>query len=143
MRLLIPISSFILCWSYVYVDCVWCTPHSTAVAAGVHCCYGGATVASAPALTQLRLLELAVFAGHRSDPLLLLLLCHQAQPPPEVWLSVLLSHAEEQLEEMAPQHLAMMLIGLAKMQVRVACCWQFATFVAVCCCCVERWRHST
>jgi hypothetical protein len=51
--------------------------------------------------------------------MLLLLLCRQAQPPPAAWLSALLGHAEEQLEEMAPQHLAMMLIGLAKMQVRV------------------------
>jgi hypothetical protein len=33
--------------------------------------------------------------------------------------SVLLSHAEEQLEEMTPQHLTMMLVGLGKMQVRV------------------------
>jgi hypothetical protein len=52
--------------------------------------------------------------------LLLLLPLLQAQPPPDAWLAALLSHAEEQLEEMAPQHLAMMLIGLAKMQVGAA-----------------------
>jgi hypothetical protein len=51
--------------------------------------------------------------------------------------SLLLSHVEEQLEEMAPQHLAMapqhlamMLVNLATMHVRVICCWWFASLRA-------------